>query len=351
MSDTEIEPTELQDEQWSSTLSRGRERFLAHVVEHGLAIGQRTPKDFLRHFPPMAIMEALKDQPRLRADILAFTTGTKQRIAMKKGWESCGEDVEIALSEGATDEESVLDMFEADDRVRYLSAHKLWAYIIEGEFWKISANRKTEQARARTHIAYMLERALEDKLVTQQQIVEALTLEEIALRLPKQVLCEVLAKALANGRGATPFTETDLLEVVSASVMVEHIPLPLLWDSVIVPLAQKHAYLEVTAAEVPANDVAPTSGPDSASISEKSGVSTPLPARSSGVGGSRDAASSRWVAVSSASVANPSLSGFKVPTPTVSTGNAAEASPVAWSAEVNEEDLLDDEESEQVVNS
>ena len=35
----------------SSNLSKGRERFLAHVIEHGFEVGRRSPEDFVRHFP------------------------------------------------------------------------------------------------------------------------------------------------------------------------------------------------------------------------------------------------------------------------------------------------------------
>ena len=85
----------------SSQLSKGRERFLAHVIEHGLECGQRTPEDFIRHFPPMAIMKALEDQPDLRANIVVIATGVKKKVALKKTAEHCGMDVQIALDETA----------------------------------------------------------------------------------------------------------------------------------------------------------------------------------------------------------------------------------------------------------
>src|SRR5688572_16386002 len=86
----------------SSSLGTGRERFLAYVIEHGFEIGRRTPEDFVRHFPPAAIMEGLKNQPRLRASLLVHTTGVKERVALKKTWESAAQDLQIALDEGET---------------------------------------------------------------------------------------------------------------------------------------------------------------------------------------------------------------------------------------------------------
>ena len=70
----------------TSTLSKGRERFLAHVIEHGFEVGRRSPEDFVRHFPPTLIMEGLRDQPKLRANILVAATGVKETVAIKNAF-------------------------------------------------------------------------------------------------------------------------------------------------------------------------------------------------------------------------------------------------------------------------
>ena len=92
----------------TSTLSKGRERFLAHVIEHGFEVGRRSPEDFVRHFPPTLIMEGLRDQAKLRANILVAATGVKEKVAIKKSWESCADDLQIALDEGETDASMVM---------------------------------------------------------------------------------------------------------------------------------------------------------------------------------------------------------------------------------------------------
>src|SRR5688500_18332459 len=102
---------------YTSKLTEGRQRFLAYVIEHGLEIGRRTHVDFSRHFPRSAIMDGLKNQPRLRAAILVLTTGVKQKSALKKSAQSAAEDVQIALEEGETDAESIVMLFNPDDRV------------------------------------------------------------------------------------------------------------------------------------------------------------------------------------------------------------------------------------------
>jgi hypothetical protein len=227
----------------TSTLSKGRERFLAHVIEHGFEVGRRSPEDFVRHFPPTLIMEGLRDQPKLRANILVAATGLKEKVAIKKSWESCADDLQIALDEGETDAGSVMKVFPMDDRVRYLDAKLLWSYVTEGEFWKISPSRQKEYAAAKSHMAFMLARALDDKLVTHADIVEGITVEELASRLPKSELGKIIKGALDCGKRNAPFTETDLLGSMPPDVLVNYMPLFQVWDSIIeTKIAFEHGY-------------------------------------------------------------------------------------------------------------
>jgi hypothetical protein len=227
----------------SSQLSKGRERFLAHVIEHGFEVGRRSAEDFVRHFPPTLIMEGLKDQPKLRADILVLATGVKEKVAIKKTWESCADDLQIALDEGETDAGAVMKVFQMDDRVRYLDHKALWSYVTEGEFWKISPSRQKEYAAAKTHMAFMLGRALEDKLVSHQDIVEGITVEELASRLPKSELGKIIKGALDCGKRNAPFTETDLLGSMPPDVLVNYMPLFQVWDAIIDhKIAVEHGY-------------------------------------------------------------------------------------------------------------
>jgi hypothetical protein len=227
----------------SSNLSKGRERFLAHVIEHGFEVGRRSPEDFVRHFPPTLIMEGLKDQPKLRADILVLATGLKEKVALKKTWESCADDLQIALDEGECDPSAIMKVFQLDERVRYLDHKALWSYVTEGEFWKISPSRQKEYAAAKNHMAFMLARALEDKLLTHADIVEGITVEELASRLPKSELGKIIKGALDCGKRNAPFTETDLLGSMPPDVLVNYMPLFQVWDSIIeTKIAVEHGY-------------------------------------------------------------------------------------------------------------
>src|SRR5690606_15653409 len=183
-----------------SVLPQGRQRFLAHMVEHAFEIGRRSAADFIRHFPPDAIMGGLEHQAGLRAQILVLTTGLKQKIALKKTWRSAAEDLQIALDEGETDADSVVAVFKPDDRIRFLDAKKIWAYLIEGEFWSSSPSKRAEHERAKAHVAFALQRALDDGLVTHADVVEGISVTELASRLPKAELGKIIEGALQSGR-------------------------------------------------------------------------------------------------------------------------------------------------------
>ncbi|HEX3593872.1 MAG TPA: hypothetical protein VHU80_02190, partial [Polyangiaceae bacterium] len=241
--DAPVQPQDNGAPLFLSTFKEGDQRFLAYAIEHSFVCGRRTPQDFIRHFPPRAIMKGLENQAGLRAAILVLTTGLKQKIALKKEWEDAATDLQIALDEGETDAESIVALFDADDRVRYLDAQKIWSFLTEGEFWKASTN-KTQADVARNHIAFMLERALADKLISHRDVVEGVTVEELANRLPKAELGRLIQCALQNADRGSTFTEADLLATTPARTLVQYVPLSHLWDNVVVPkIARRHNYV------------------------------------------------------------------------------------------------------------
>ncbi len=227
---------------FESSLPQGRQRFLAHVIEHSLSVGRRTHDDFIRHFPPALIMEGLRDQPQLRANILVITTGVKTKIARKKNYESAGNDLQIALEEGEADAETIVTLFEPDDRVRFLDPKKLWAYVIEGDFWRAKSGIDFDIAKA--HIAFMLDRALKDELVSHLDIVEGMTVSKLAEHLPRIELEKIITAALMQSQKEKPFREEDLLRETPSTTLVEHVPLPHVWETVVEPkIARAHDFL------------------------------------------------------------------------------------------------------------
>lgn len=252
---------------FESKLPQGPQRFLAHVVQQGLDIGRRDAKDFVRHFAPAKIMLGLSGRPDLRAKILVETTGIRHKIAMRKPAETAGEDLQFALDEGETDADTIVGLIDPDDRVRYLDNTELWSFVIEGEFWKIRADKADQFKRAKGHMAFILMRGMADHLLNQKDIVEGLGVNRLAECLPATALTEVLTRAFANAQEKKPFSEVDMLEVVPTTVLVEHVPLPELWDRVVVPKIAEPAKLATGGAAKPANSAGAT---DAGAVSKSS---------------------------------------------------------------------------------
>jgi hypothetical protein len=231
----EIDPNEDMVWELESKLEPGMLRFLAHVIEDGMQSGLRTQADFIRHFPPQEIMKGLTDRPDLRANILVSTTGLRSKIASRKSAESAGMDLQIALDEGETDAETIVSLFHPDDRVRYLDTSRLWSYIIEPRFWTCKKENAQDFARAKTHVAYILQRAIEDRLLTHRDIVDGITVGTIVQYVPLGELQKMIEKALDNSRSNKVYTEQDLLDAVPLLNMVQTIPLATIWDTVVSP--------------------------------------------------------------------------------------------------------------------
>jgi hypothetical protein len=229
---------------FQSKLNEGRQRFLAHAMCHALDIGRLSAEDFIRHFPPSAIMEGLKDRPTLRAKILNTATGVKFKIALKKSAASSGEDLLIALDEGEVDPETVIGLFHPDDRVRHLDNQAIWKFVTEDEFWEATGTDMAVLESAKAHVAFMLDRGLHDKLITHQDIVEGITVEHFVQLLPRKALGDIIIGALQAGRGGAAFTDVELLAQAPSTVLVEHVPLSHIWTNVIVPkISQAHGYV------------------------------------------------------------------------------------------------------------
>jgi hypothetical protein len=231
---------------FSSRLPEGAQRFLAYAIEHGLKGGRRTARDFIRHFPPTTIMEGLEDEPQLRANILVTATGLRMKVALKKSADSCGSDLQIALDERETDADTVVSLFEPDDRVRFLDNRALWTFLIEGQFWQAEKKKDPKaHALAAAHISYLIERALEDQLLTHRDVVRGISVASMTEYLPRAELPKIIDAALELGDAKKPFLERNLLAAIGISTLTEHIPLSSIWTQVLVPfVAEAHGLVQ-----------------------------------------------------------------------------------------------------------
>jgi hypothetical protein len=225
---------------FKSTLKTGAERFLSQALAHALANGFRTPDDFLRHFKPLDLMVALESANDLRAEILVKAAGVHQKIAIKKSTSSGAEDLRIAIEEGLTDAAAILELFPADERVRYLEAPKLWSFLVEDEFWS-TLNAEANRERAIGRMTFTLENGLHEDLISLGDITDGITFEMLATRMPHKELQKLVGHALKLGRERKPLTEEALLDCVSLQSIVGYVPLEHIWKTVIVERVAKPA--------------------------------------------------------------------------------------------------------------
>jgi len=226
-------------EDFISELSSPSERWLARVMVQTLQEGFRTAEDFVEYFSPAEIMESLDSDPDLRAKILVEAAGVHERIARKKSTNSAAEDLRIALEEGICTASAVLELFPPDARVRNLEHGRLWTFLTEDEFWTSVAD--SDQAIKR--VQFMLEAALDEELITLQDLADGISFEEIAKRLPREDLESLVVEALKLGRKRGVFDEAALVDAVPLSALLGHLALETVWDSVILEKIAKPADL------------------------------------------------------------------------------------------------------------
>lgn len=222
-----------------SELSSPSERWLARVMVHTLQEGFRTAEDFVEFFSPAEIMESLDSDPDLRAKILVEAAGVHERIARKKSTNSAAEDLRIALEEGICNASTVLDLFPPDARIAHLEHGRLWTFLTEDEFWTSVSD--ADQAIKR--VQFMLDTALDEELITLQELADGITFEEIAKRLPREDLESLVVEALKLGRKRSVFDEASLVDAVPLSALLGHLALETVWDTVIVEKIAKPADL------------------------------------------------------------------------------------------------------------
>jgi len=255
---------------FKSSLPTGAERFLATLVVRAFDDNWRTPDDFMRHFPPQVLMQSLAGADSLRAAILIHAAGVHERIARKKSISSGAEDLQIALDEGVTDPSAILELLPPDERVKYLNPKLLWKFITEDEFWKAYGAEAERQAARR--LLFLVETALDQNLITLQDVADGLTFEEISSRLNEADLRRIVKHALETSRTGRPLDESSLLQVVSLTHLLEMIPLEHSWEKVILEkIARLAGFLGETGSVVvdgaePAAAAAVTPGPAPAAV-------------------------------------------------------------------------------------
>ncbi|HEY5956041.1 MAG TPA: hypothetical protein VIV60_05785, partial [Polyangiaceae bacterium] len=202
---------------------------------HTLQNDWQTPDDFLQHFGPTEIMQSLAQATVLRSKLLVKLANVHEKIAAKKSIDSATEDLRLALEEGITTAEALVEQYPADDCVRYLKGSALWNFVFEDPFYKTThSDGDAAHARAVRRMTFIIECALDEQVLTLAQLIDGLGYESIAEHLPAEDLRKIVIAALRQGRQRESLTEQGLLDIVSLPRLVSLVPLANVWQQVLV---------------------------------------------------------------------------------------------------------------------
>jgi hypothetical protein len=225
---------------YSSGLDKAPARFLSRVIQHTLQNAWQTPEDFLQHFGPSAIMQSLAQADALRSKLLVSLANVHEKIATKKSLDSAAEDLNLALEEGITTPEALLEQYPADERVRYLKGSLLWNFVFEDTFHlTVASDGEAAHGRAVRRMTFLLECALNENLLTLEQLADGIGFARIADCLPPEDLRKVLVRAFEGSRRGEPLTELRFLDVVALGKLVGFVPLAVIWNEVIIARVAK----------------------------------------------------------------------------------------------------------------
>ncbi len=230
---------------YPSDLASTSSRLLSRALQHTLANDWQTSDDFLQHFGPDVIMQALADADELRARLLVKLANVHERIASKKSIASATEDLRLAIDENVTTPDAVLELFPADDRVRYLKAPLLWRFMFEDQFYQTTpSDGESAHERAVKRLMFLVSCGLEESLLSLQDIVDGIGIEKLAASLPVDELRRVVTRAMQVGRDKLPLDEERLLDVVPLAKLIAFVPLESIWQNVIIQrIAEPYGFI------------------------------------------------------------------------------------------------------------
>lgn len=211
----------------TSSLESSGDRFLALCLKYAVDQDWLTPSDLIEEFRPKKLMAALEAAPELRAKLLIEAAGVHQKIAPKKSTSAAAEDLQISLDEGICTAAGILNIISIDDLVRYLEKSALWDLLTRDQFWF------QDGARPQARMLSMIKAGLDQDLIDFPRLVRAVTPEQLASDLPRELIEGAFCTAIHAGLDGVAFEPETLLEAIGLEVWVEHVPLAHFWDTVI----------------------------------------------------------------------------------------------------------------------
>lgn len=218
----------------ASSLSAPAKRFLVKLMDHAFADGWRSAEEFLRYFPAPVLLESLKNAADLRVSLLGAATGLHEEILRRKRPDLAAEDLRLAIEEGMTHSDKILEVFSSEDRVRYLQPQRIWDFLAADEFWHPDDSAPPELFESRAErMAFTLKEGITERLLTPRDVLDGLTHEGLASFLSPKELREVVCHALAKGREGVGLSEQVLFELLPLERLCRVVPLEQIWSKVV----------------------------------------------------------------------------------------------------------------------
>jgi len=211
----------------TSNLQSPGERFLSLCLSYSLDENWLSAADLNEEFPAAKLMTALEAAPELRAKVLVKAAGVHEKIAPKKSTGAASEDLQIALDEGICSPSTILELVTVDDHVRHLDKSEIWNLITKDQFWF------QDGARPKARMLAMIRAGLDQDLIDIHRLIRAVTPEQLASDLPRDLIESALSSAIHAGLDGVAYEPEALLETLNLEAWIEHLPLSHFWDAVI----------------------------------------------------------------------------------------------------------------------
>ncbi|MSP62727.1 MAG: hypothetical protein EXR72_20835 [Myxococcales bacterium] len=213
------------------------EMFLSGAIAKSLGLGLHTAEEFVARFPPDAIMEFLRNEPTKRARILTGALGVKEKTARALAPEHAGALLQTAFVTGEIAEKNILASLPTEDCVRHFPHVALWAFIINGDWWK---KTHLDRAPAKQFMVSLLEDLRGCDLVTAVEFLNQLTITKLAQALPRDLLQKLFEVAAEKGRDNLALQAAHMFFVVTPRHLVECMDLEYLFNQLLQPFILKH---------------------------------------------------------------------------------------------------------------
>jgi hypothetical protein len=123
----------------------------------------------------------------------------------------------------------VLELFEPDDRVRFLEAPALWSFVVDPRYGS-SPTDPDELSRVQAFTEFVLATAMDQTLITGPDIIRAISVQTLVKHLPRETVAAVIETSIADREA---ISHASLLDQVTLEAICSHIPMNTIWEWVI----------------------------------------------------------------------------------------------------------------------